>query len=116
MFEAAALLESYQRQIQSVEGRLKEADENIDTVREVRPSLHRQNSLHRFQEARVPGAQTLPLVLQVDAAREVGMHVRCCLNMIFWVWACIHRQLYGHDHTFMLYQRWYLQQGDGYRI
>lgn len=41
MFEAAALLESYQRQIQSVEGRLKEADENIDTVREVPLSLHR---------------------------------------------------------------------------
>jgi len=40
MFEAAALLESYQRQIQSVEGRLKEADENIDTVREVSPPLH----------------------------------------------------------------------------
>ena len=40
MFEAAALLESYQRQIQSVEGRLKEADENIDTVREVPPPLH----------------------------------------------------------------------------
>ena len=35
MYEAAALLESYERQIQSIEGRLREADENIDTVREV---------------------------------------------------------------------------------
>ena len=38
MFAAAALLESYLRQIQSIEGNLREADENIDTVREV---LHR---------------------------------------------------------------------------
>ena len=36
MFAAAALLESYLRQIQSIEGNLREADENIDTVREVR--------------------------------------------------------------------------------
>ena len=35
MFAAAALLESYLRQIQSIEGNLREADENIDTVREV---------------------------------------------------------------------------------
>jgi hypothetical protein len=36
MFAAAALLESYLRQVQSIEGNLREADENIDTVREVR--------------------------------------------------------------------------------
>ncbi len=35
MYAAAALLESYLRQIQSIEGNLREADENIDTVREV---------------------------------------------------------------------------------
>ena len=41
MFAAAALLESYLRQIQSIEGNLREADENIDTVREV--TVQRQN-------------------------------------------------------------------------
>ncbi len=45
MFAAAALLESYLRQIQSIEGNLREADENIDTVREVPAAAYRQ-TLH----------------------------------------------------------------------
>ena len=48
MYAAAALLESYLRQIQSIEGNLREADENIDTVREVpwqRPAICRALAL-----------------------------------------------------------------------
>ena len=35
MYRAAGLLESYQRQVQSMDGELRELEENIDTVREV---------------------------------------------------------------------------------
>lgn len=35
MYRAAVLLESYQRQVQSMDGELREVEENIDTVREV---------------------------------------------------------------------------------
>lgn len=45
MYAAAALLESYERQIQSIEGRLREADENIDTVREVGPPAEESRGL-----------------------------------------------------------------------
>ena len=36
MYRGAGLLESYQRQVQSMDGALRELEENIDTVREVR--------------------------------------------------------------------------------
>lgn len=36
MYRGAGLLESYQRQVQSLDGGLQELEENIDTVREVR--------------------------------------------------------------------------------
>ena len=35
MYRGAGLLESYQRQVQSLDGGLQELEENIDTVREV---------------------------------------------------------------------------------
>jgi hypothetical protein len=35
MYRAAVLLESYQRQVQSLDGELREVEENIDTAREV---------------------------------------------------------------------------------
>ena len=38
MYRGAGLLESYQRQVQSLDGGLQELEENIDTVREVRSS------------------------------------------------------------------------------
>lgn len=74
MYTAAALLESYERQIQSIEGRLREADENIDTVREVgHPGVVHMKQRYTLN----PDIQTIEGRLReadqnIDTFREVG--------------------------------------------
>lgn len=49
MYRGAGLLESYQRQVQSIDGGLQELEENIDTVREVGAKNKQEVSAKRDQ-------------------------------------------------------------------